>query len=183
MALESDAIDHRGVNAIGDGVASLNRFPGIELRGAELRFFVGMPANARGIENNLGAAQSGEARAFGIPLIPANLHAHARVFRVEIWKAEIAGGEIKFFVIQRVIRNVHLAVLPEERSVSVQNSDTVVVNARSAALENRNDQRNFLCFRDLRQFFGGGSGYGLSEIEKLRVFGAAKIFAVKQLVE
>src|SRR5690242_7728800 len=172
MALESDAIDHRGVNAVGDGVAALNRFPGIELRGAELRFFVRMPANACGIENYMRAPERGETRAFGIPLVPADLHANARVSRVEIWKSKIAWREIKFFVIQRIIGNVHLAVLPEERSVSVQNRDTVVVNAGCAALENRNDQRNFLCFCDLRQYFGGGSGHGLSEIEKLRVFGA-----------
>ena len=35
LAFESDAIDDRSIDAVGNGMAALNRFPGIELRGAD----------------------------------------------------------------------------------------------------------------------------------------------------
>src|SRR6266404_5173770 len=43
LAFESDTIYDRGVHAVGNGMATLDRFPGIELRRAELRLFVRMP--------------------------------------------------------------------------------------------------------------------------------------------
>src|SRR5713226_1070259 len=183
FAFEADAIDDRGVNAIGNGVAALNGFPRVELCGAELRFLVRMPADAGGIENYIGAAQSGEARAFGIPLIPADLHADACVPGIKIRKTEIAGREIKFFIVERIVGNVHFAVFSEERSVGVEQRAGIVINAGSAALEERNDQRDFLLFCDLRELFRGRSGDRFRKIEKVGVFRAAKIFAVKQFVE
>src|SRR5260370_12787456 len=120
LVCESRGIDGGRVDAVCNGVAALNRLPGVELRRAESRFFMRMPADAGGIENHVCAAESREARAFGIPLIPANLHANARVPGVEIRKAEIARREVKFFVVQRIVGNVHLAVFAEKRSVSIQ---------------------------------------------------------------
>ena len=71
----SHAIHHRHVHAVGDGVGALNGAPGIVLRLAELRFLRGMPADRGGIEQNLRALQRGQARAFGIPLVPADQRA------------------------------------------------------------------------------------------------------------
>src|SRR5437660_705189 len=90
LAFEAKAIDDGGVDAVGDSMAALNGFPGVELRGAELGFFVRMPADAGGIKNYVRAAESCEPRAFGIPLVPADLHAHARVLGVEIRETKIA---------------------------------------------------------------------------------------------
>ncbi len=41
FAFVADAIDHGDVNAIGDSVSALDGTPSVELRRAELRFFVG----------------------------------------------------------------------------------------------------------------------------------------------
>ncbi len=183
FAFESNTIDDGGVDAVGDGVAALNRFPGVELGGAELGFFVRMPADAGGIENHIRAAECGEARAFGIPLVPADLHADARVASVKIRKAEVAGSEIELFVIERIIRNVHLAVFAQEGAVGVEHRAGIVINAGSAALEKRNDQRDFLLFCHLRELFGGRPGDRFRKIEKVGVFRAAKIFAMKQFVQ
>src|SRR5260370_33751120 len=95
--------------------------PRVELRGAELRFFVRMPADAGGIKNYVRAAERGDPRSLRIPLVPADLHADARVLRVEIRKAEIAGSEIKLFIVERIVGDMHLAVFPEERSVGIKN--------------------------------------------------------------
>src|SRR5437899_575393 len=114
LAFESHAIDDRGVDAVGNGMAALNRFPGVKLCSAELRLFVRVPADAGRIKNHLRAAEGGEARAFRIPLVPTNLHADARVLGIKIRKTEIAGSEIEFFVVQGIVGNVHLAVFSEK---------------------------------------------------------------------
>jgi len=59
LAFEAHAIHDGGVNAVGDGVTALNGFPGVELRGAELRSFMRMPANTGGIKDHACATESG----------------------------------------------------------------------------------------------------------------------------
>ncbi len=100
-------------------------------------FLGGMPADGRGIKQNVRATQAREARAFRIPLIPADQHADAAVARVEIGKSEIAGREIKFFVIERVVGDVHLAINAQQRAVGIEHRRRVVVEAGGAALEER----------------------------------------------
>src|SRR5262249_399193 len=119
LALEANAVDDGDINAVGDGMSALNGAPGIELRCTEFRFFVRMPADAGGIEDDLRATERGNARAFRIPLVPTNLHADLSILGVEVRKAEIAGSEIKFFVIERIVGDVHFAVFAEEAAVGV----------------------------------------------------------------
>jgi hypothetical protein len=183
FAFKADAIDDSHIGAIGDGVGTLNGFPGIELGSAKLRFLVRMPADAGGIKDNLRALERGDARTFGIPLVPTDLHADAGEFGVEVEKAEIAGSEIKFFVVERIVGNVHLAIFAEVGAIGIENGAGVVVNAGGAAFENGNDERDFLFFSDLREALGGGAGNGFGEIEEFGIFGAAKIFAGEKLVE
>src|SRR5438132_5071614 len=106
LAFETNAVDHGGVDAVGDGVAALHGFPSIQLRGVKLRFFMRVPANTGGIKNHIGATESREARAFGIPLVPANLHADARVLGIKIRKTQIARRKIKLFIIRSEERRV-----------------------------------------------------------------------------
>ena len=61
---------------------------------AELGFLRGMPADGGGIEQDLGALQRGQARAFRIPLVPADQRAHAADVGVESAEAEVAGSEV-----------------------------------------------------------------------------------------
>ena len=94
-----------------------------------------MPADGRGIEKNLGALQRGQAGAFGIPLVPADQRAHAAHAGIESAIAEVAGSEVKLFVIQRVIGDVHLAIEAAQRSVGVEDDGRVVIHAGRALLE------------------------------------------------
>ena len=68
----ADPVDGRHVDAVGDGVGTLHGFPGARLGGAELCFLGGVPADRRGIEEDVGAFQSGQPGGFGIPLVPAD---------------------------------------------------------------------------------------------------------------
>src|ERR1700692_1485529 len=94
-----------------------------------------MPANSGGVEQNAGSPEAGEARAFGIPLVPADEHANAAVAGVKIRKTQIAGREIKLFVIERIIGNMHLAIDAQQRAVGVEDRRGVVVQAGGATLE------------------------------------------------
>ena len=183
FAFEADAVHNCNINAVGDGVRALNGAPGIKLRGAKFGFFARMPADAGGIEDDLRACKRGEARTLRVPLIPANLNADATVLGVEIGEAEVAGREIKFFVVERIVGDVHFAVFAEERAVGVEDGAGVVINAGSAAFEEGDNENNFFSFGDLRERVGGRAGNGLREVEEVGVFDAAEIFAQKKFVE
>ena len=115
--LVADAIHARDVDAVGDGVGALNGLPGIVLRRAELVFLRRMPADGGGIEEDLGALQRGEARAFGIPLVPADERADAAVRRVDGLESEIAGREVELLVVERIVGDVHLAIDADDGAV------------------------------------------------------------------
>src|SRR5205807_7708831 len=67
----SYAVDGSYVATVGDGMAALDRAPGVELLGAVRRLLIRMPADGSRIEQHGGALQRREPRALGIPLIPA----------------------------------------------------------------------------------------------------------------
>ena len=104
-------------------------------------FSDGMPADGGGIEQHLRAAQRRQARGFRIPLVPADQRRDARVARVEAAEAQVAGREVVFFEVQRVVGDVHLAVDAQQRAVGVDHQRGVVIHARRAPLEQRADDR------------------------------------------
>ena len=105
-------------------------------RCAVLAFLAGMPADGGGIEEDLRAAQRGEARRLGIPLVPADADADPAVPRLPGAEAEIAGREVELLVVQRVVRDVHLPVLAEVRAVGVDDRRGVVVERPRARFSN-----------------------------------------------
>jgi hypothetical protein len=87
LVLVADAIRRRDEHAIGDRVRALHCAPCFDLRLPELRFLARMPPDRRRIEENVGAEERGDARCFGIPLIPADQHADVREARLPHAKA------------------------------------------------------------------------------------------------
>ena len=67
-----------------------------------------------------------------IPLIPADTHADFRIPRPESQKPQIARREVEFLIIQRVIRNMHLAIHPGNRTVRIQHDSRIVIQTRPA---------------------------------------------------
>jgi len=179
----TDTIDGADVDTVGNGVGALDRAPSLALLDAGEFLFVRVPADRGGIENHNRAGQCGQARAFGIPLVPADEHGDAAVAGVESAEAEIAGSEIKLFVIQGIVRDVHLAVQAEEFAGGVNNGGAVVVNAGGTTFEDRSDDDDLMPAGDGGKGFGGRARDGLGKIEQLRVFLLAEILGTEELRE
>ena len=97
---------------------------------------VGMvESDGRGVEQNLRAAERRQARAFGIPLVPADQRRDARIARVEAAEAQIARREIILLVEPRIVGDVHLAVQPEQLAAGIDDHRRIVIHARHAPLE------------------------------------------------
>src|ERR1035441_1543034 len=178
--LEADAVDCGNIHSVCDGVGALDGSPCVELRGAELIFLRRVPADGRGIEQNFGTLKSGEPRALGIPLVPADERAYAAGGGVDGLKAEIAGGKVILFVIKRVVRDVHFAVDAGDLAIGVERDGSVVVKSWRAALEERSDDGDFGIAGNFSQFGGGGSGDGLGKIEEAQIFALAKILRAEE---
>jgi hypothetical protein len=54
-------------------------------------------------------------------------------FVSKLRKPRIAGGEVKLLVVERVVRDVHLAVQPELRAVGVEDGRRVVIESSRPA--------------------------------------------------
>src|SRR5208337_1799982 len=96
-------------------------------------------------------------------------------------EAKIAGSEIKLFVIERVVGNVHLAVDAAERAIRVEDRGRVVVEARSALLEERRDEHDFVFPGSSGELFRARSWNWLGEIEQSGVFALAEILCLEEL--
>ncbi len=133
--LEPDPVASRHINAVSDGMAALDSFPRIRLRRAELGFLRRMPADSGGIKQYMRPLHSSEARRFRIPLIPADKLPQCAELRIKSFEAQIAGSEIIFFVIERVVGNMHLAVHSHLPPVRVEHDAGIVINPGGAALK------------------------------------------------
>src|SRR5271157_439325 len=181
--LKPHAIHRRHINPVRHRMCPLNRPPRIQLRRAKLRLLVRMPSNARRIKNHLCSAHRRNPRTLRIPLVPADLHANPRILRIKIQKSQIPRRKIKLFVVQRIIRYMHLPVFPQVSPIRIQNRACVVVHPRRAPLKQRRHQRHLLLLRHLRQSLRSRPRHRFRQIKKLRLLRPAKIFPCEQFVQ
>ena len=175
VAFVPNTVSDCNKHAVSQRVAALDQLPRLVLRRAELRLLRRVPADRGGIEQDLGALESGEPRGFGEPLVPAHQHADLCPPHREALEPEIAGGEVVLLVVERVVGDVHLAVTPTQRAVRVDDDGGVVVQARSAALEEGADHRDAVVGRGAAEGVGAGSRDGLGQVENRRVFLLAEV--------
>ena len=97
-------------------------------------------------------------------------------------ETEVAGREIKFFVEQRVVGNVHLAVDAEQRTVGVNDGGGVVINAGGAFLEQRGDDDDLVFLREFAKGVGAGAGNFFGQLKIFVVFALAKILRAEQFL-
>ena len=155
-------------------MAALDEFPCVMLPGAVPFFFARMPADRRGIKQNLRPLQRRETRAFGIPLVPANQSADLCVFRLPRFETEIAGCEIELFEVQRVVGNVHLAVDAEQRTVGVDDRRRIVIDAGRPLFEQGGNDHDLVLLRELLK---RGGAFARDR------FGEPEVFMVRALAE
>jgi hypothetical protein len=103
--------------------------------------------------------------------------------RIEGFETQVAGREIKFFVVQGVVGNVHLAIDPAQRAVTLQHCHRVVVEPGCAALEEGSDHHYLFLSRDSGKALRGRARNGLRQIEELGIFALTKILSAEELRE
>src|SRR5437899_11169205 len=94
---------------------------------AKLLLFRRVPTDRCGIKNNFCPVQRRQARRFRVPLVPANTDSNLAACCWPRLKSEIAWCEIKFIVIQRVVRDMHFPVLAKKFALGVSYGPTVVI--------------------------------------------------------
>src|SRR2546423_7197511 len=96
-------------------------------------------------------------------------------------KSEVARGEVKFLVIERIIGNMHLAIFAEQVPIAVDDYRGVVIQACTAFLEKRCDDHDAELTREFAKDGCRLSGDRFREVEILVVFGLAKILRSEEL--
>ena len=163
-------------------MAALDEFPTVVLGDAVFVFFEWVPADGCGVKQYLCALQRREARGFGIPLIPADEDADFRVGGVPGAEAGVAGGEVKLFVEERIVGDVHFAVNAFDAPVGFDDDGGVVIKPGGALFEKACDDDDFIFFGELAEQVGARAGDGFGEFEKAVVFGLAKIKTAEQFL-
>src|ERR1700675_2380091 len=179
-SFEAYAIHHANINSVRDGVRALNGAPSVMLRLAEFGLLRGMPSDSRRVKKNACSLQGGEARAFGIPLVPADERAESPGGGVEGFEAEVAGSEIKFLVVERIVGDVHLAVDAAQRAICIEDRGRVVIETGRALLEERRDQHDFISLGGGGKLLRARAGNRLGKIEQSGVFALAEILGLEE---
>ena len=168
--------------AVGNRVAALDGLPGVVLVFAFSGLFAWMPADGGGNENQFGAGQCGEPGSLGIPLVPADEYANATEPGLPGAKAKVTGCEVEFFVIKRIVGNVHLAVDTEEFAGGVNDGGAVVEKAGGALLEDGGDDDNLMLAGNFLECLSGGTGDGFGMLEVVVIFFLAKVLSGEELL-
>src|SRR2546423_2058492 len=175
----TDAIDRSDITTVRDRMTALHRFPCGILGRAVLFLFARMPADRGWIKQNLRAAQGRKARRFRVPLVPADADADLAVSRRPRLEPKVARREIEFLVVGRIVRDMHLAILPEVLTIGVDDRGSVVVNAGRALLEKRRDNDDATFARDFLQLGRRRPGNFFREREIRVVFALAEVLRTK----
>src|ERR1051325_4300809 len=178
----ADAVRDGDEAAVGHRVRALDGLPRAVLVHAVFLFLLWMPADGGGVEENLRASHRREPRAFGIPLVPADQHSDLPELRLPRTETEVSGREIKFLVVQRVVRDVHLAVDSQELAARVDDRRGVVIKTRRAALEERRDDHDVMLLGQLLERLRGRPRNRLGEVEVFVVLDLAEILRAEKFL-
>ena len=178
VLLHADAVRGNHRHGIRHGMALHRALPA---RMRVERKIVGLGADGRGVEQNLGALQHHGARGLRVPLIPADADADRAGFGLPRLEAGVAGAEVIFLLIARTVGDMALAVDAEDLAVSIGNRHAVVV-ARAVLLEegDGNDELQFLG-ELLERTHGRMLARRLGHLEPFRVLPRREVDALEQL--
>src|SRR5204862_3733445 len=110
-------------------------------------------------------------------------HAQFAKLRIPHAIAEIAGGEVELLIEARIFGDVHLAELPHESPVGVEDGGRIVINARRALLEEAGDNDHAQFASEIAETLRRVTRHRLREVEESGVLTFAKVGREKQLLE
>ena len=183
FALDAHAIRSSHKESVGDRMTAHHCLPCGILTGTVDLAFAGNPANRSRIEQQLGPLHRGQTSGFGIPLIPANADTDFGVLRLECEEPQIAWGEVEFFVVQRIIRDVHLAVHTGDRTVGIQHNCGIVIQTVCTLFKQRHHDHNMQLLCNLLQRRGCWPGDRLSQLKPRVIFGLAWVLRVEDFLQ
>ena len=115
----ADAIDSGDVTAVRNGMAALDGFPCVVLVHADC-FFSSDASRWRWDKKESARLARRSAARLPDTIDPSkSIRRFSRNESARRLKPQIAGREIKFFVVQRVVGNMHLAINAKQRTVRV----------------------------------------------------------------
>src|SRR4051812_40502523 len=115
--------------------------------------------------------------------IVADVNADLRVPRLKRRVSEIPWLEEIFLPEPGRLRDVILPVFAEVRSVGVDDSGGVVINARHLPLIYGNDDHHLVALGNLLHQLGRRSGHGFSDIAPLRILTRTEVRAVENFLK
>src|SRR5262245_24358538 len=155
-----------------------------------------MPADRRRIEEHLRAKERRNACGLRIPLVPADEDADGGITRFPdlesvgftgalavVIKMAIAGREVILFVIEGIVRNVHLAVDAEKRPVRIDDGGGIPVDARRLPLEEREDDHHLKLPRDRLHALGCGPRNRLRQVKPIAFLRLAEVLRIEELFQ
>jgi hypothetical protein len=98
-------------------------------------------------------------------------------------EVEITRREIELFVVSRIIRDMHFAVVSGDLASIVNYQRRIMINARCSPLKDRRHDDDFARCRELAEALGCRPGDRLGEIEHGILFRLAKVTRAKQLLQ
>src|SRR5262249_31557947 len=107
FSLPPNSIYRSNIDTVGHCIGALDNLPGAALAQGDRAGFFRNPADGRRIEKNLRSTQRSQASCLGKPLVPANQGTDLRVPRLKTREPQITWSEIEFFIVKRVIRDMH----------------------------------------------------------------------------
>ena len=183
-AFQSGAVDADDGNPIGNGMAALDGLPGFILLAVVLFALAYVPAYGGGEEKQLGTHEAGDAGGFGIPLVPADEYAEGSITCLEDFVSEVAGGEIEFLVVARVVGDMHFAVFAKIGAIGIDDGGGIVVEAFGSFLKEGADEYYAQLFGQGHKVLAGWTLRDrLCEEEILVAFLVAKVKGDKKFLE
>ena len=171
----ADSVYGSNIDAIGNGVTALHCAPCLTLGIPVLLFFMGMPSYCSGIEKNGCTLHCCQSCSFGIPLVPANQRPDVSRRCRERSESEIPRREVEFFIIRRVVGDMHFPVHACDTSVRVDDNQAVVVHPGRAALEHRGDKNDVQPRRQRGEELGRRTRDAFGEVERPYIFLLAEV--------
>ena len=135
------------------------------------------------VEDHVGAVEAELAPSLREVPVVADVDADLADRGVEHRVALVAGTEVELLPEPVEVRDVVLAVLPEDRAVVVDHDRGVVVHAGHVLLVDREDHHHLQLLRELREALHDRAVGGLGVGVVLLVLGDAEVRAVEQLLE